>query len=723
MDLQFALHLTLKEIMKVRPAGTRTEEVLKSNGAIDVTLGGASEEEVEESLRLIEDLKFFLATAPVNWQENQIIRRYYLNNDQGFVSCVFWNSLYYVTGTDIVKCCIYRMQKFGREVVQKKKFEEGIFSDLRNLKCGIDATLEQPKSDFLSFLFRNMCLKTQKKQKVFFWFSVPHDRLFADALERDLKREGMGQPSTTSAKSEPAASFKYDSLSDKPLYDQFLKHLESRRDQFESSPDQGQRANVIKPAENSNTSAALPMHISSSVIVGEDSFSSQLENTTESNISNQQQSSSPASGTNFSPQKLIVEPSNLELNESPTTKILRENVAIVDEADRGDFPLDYFPVEIEYPNQEDEFEAFTMQPAGAFIPPSMLYDGTVGVHEEENLPATATVARFPPYPMHTPFPLPMSASRSHFITNAKYYASQMQERSESPKVMNRDFSYIKYAEPEGSNEGIDAAEAGYIEQQQQAHLQFMNPYQKFYNNGIYPSYYAQTTFGNGSAEISSQGNDTMNGSYDEFFPSQDGYEQGYLLPQESWNFVPPQAMRPPTSASTFVPKSFTPNYRSTPISARNPYMPIAQGGWPQPISSPYDSKATSATSKNHPNGTFHPQQTPSFPHRRPMHGNSTSTKGYVPKHGKIAKPFHLRASSQQKHQRKTNSSLKPKSGTIDDESKSSNNENQRQQFSIPTPDSNILAAQIVNSEEGREQSDNYAGGGFQRSLEDSDNSD
>jgi hypothetical protein len=33
-----------------------------------------------------------------------------------------------------------------------KKFEEGIFSDLRNLKSGTDATLEEPKATMASLL-------------------------------------------------------------------------------------------------------------------------------------------------------------------------------------------------------------------------------------------------------------------------------------------------------------------------------------------------------------------------------------------------------------------------------------------------------------------------------------------------------------------------------------------------------------------------------------------
>nr|XP_031861867.1 uncharacterized protein CI109_002696 [Kwoniella shandongensis]KAA5528939.1 hypothetical protein CI109_002696 [Kwoniella shandongensis] len=58
-----------------------------------------------------------------------------------------------------------------------------------------------------------------KAQKVFYWFSVPHDRLFLDALERDLKREKMGLEPTTVVVGEPARSFRYDPK--RSLFEQF----------------------------------------------------------------------------------------------------------------------------------------------------------------------------------------------------------------------------------------------------------------------------------------------------------------------------------------------------------------------------------------------------------------------------------------------------------------------------------------------------------------------
>lgn len=212
-------------------------------------------EEMHDSLNQLDDLHFFLKTAPVQWSSYQLMRRYYLNNDLGFITCILWNQLYYITGTDIVKCCIFQMEQFGRRVTQRKKFEEGIFSDLRNLKCGQHATLEQPRSDFLQFLFKNFCLKTQKKQKIFFWFSVPHLKLFVDALERDLKREKSHQNAATEAVSEPALSFRLNEDSEESLMDQLIVYLNNQN----ANDFININSPVLEPSDNTkNDSIANP---------------------------------------------------------------------------------------------------------------------------------------------------------------------------------------------------------------------------------------------------------------------------------------------------------------------------------------------------------------------------------------------------------------------------------------------------------------------------------
>ncbi|KAJ6107784.1 hypothetical protein N7523_009107 [Penicillium sp. IBT 18751x] len=185
--------------------------------------------DAQVALQQVDNLKYFLLSAPVDWQPDQLIRRFLLPTGD-YVSCVLWSNLFHISGTDIVRCLAFRFQAFGRPVKNSKKFEEGIFSDLRNLKAGTDATLEEPKSGFLDFLYKNNCIRTQKKQKVFYWYSVPHDRLFLDALERDLKREKMNQEATSVAVSEPAMSFEFDSS--QSLYEQLTKAQQANSSSF-----------------------------------------------------------------------------------------------------------------------------------------------------------------------------------------------------------------------------------------------------------------------------------------------------------------------------------------------------------------------------------------------------------------------------------------------------------------------------------------------------------
>ncbi|KAJ5966284.1 hypothetical protein N7481_012998 [Penicillium waksmanii] len=185
--------------------------------------------DAQVALQQVDNLKYFLLSAPVDWQQDQLIRRFLLPTGD-YVSCILWSNLFHISGTDIVRCLAFRFQAFGRPVKNSKKFEEGIFSDLRNLKAGTDASLEEPKSAFLDFLYKNNCIRTQKKQKVFYWYSVPHDRLFLDALERDLKREKMNQEATTVAVSEPAMSFEFDSS--QSLYEQLTKAQQANSSSF-----------------------------------------------------------------------------------------------------------------------------------------------------------------------------------------------------------------------------------------------------------------------------------------------------------------------------------------------------------------------------------------------------------------------------------------------------------------------------------------------------------
>lgn len=228
----------------------------------------------EQRLKQIDELKYFLGTATNDWEHNRQVHSFGLPTGES-ISCVFWNDLFHVTGTDIVRCLLYRFHLFGRPVTNLKKFEEGIFSDLRNLKPGMDASLEEPKSEFLEMLYKNNCIRTQKKQKVFFWFSVPHDRLFLDALERDLKREKMELEPTSFAIAEPAMSLSLDTTLE--LFDQLRKSMslsavavahamddEFNQQLFDSNPPSPTTTNSIQATAAATTTTTTTTTTSSS---------------------------------------------------------------------------------------------------------------------------------------------------------------------------------------------------------------------------------------------------------------------------------------------------------------------------------------------------------------------------------------------------------------------------------------------------------------------------
>ncbi|ORZ15802.1 hypothetical protein BCR42DRAFT_491816 [Absidia repens] len=172
-----------------------------NNSMEDIVLPPPTDEDVDTRLEQINQLKYFLATAPTHWDthpDDPPLQRYSLPSGES-VSCVRWHQGFFISGTDIVRSLIYRFHAFGRPVQNLKKFEEGIFSDLRNLKPG-----------------------------VFNWFSVPHDRLFLDALERDLKREKLGTEITSAAVALPALSITLDTT--QAMFDEFRKNLLSEVD-------------------------------------------------------------------------------------------------------------------------------------------------------------------------------------------------------------------------------------------------------------------------------------------------------------------------------------------------------------------------------------------------------------------------------------------------------------------------------------------------------------
>ncbi|GAA5917241.1 hypothetical protein JCM8208_006765 [Rhodotorula glutinis] len=104
---------------------------------------------VKQGEQLLDQLRQFLAAAPACFpparHDNELVFKQFILPSGEAVSCVRWNGTFILTGTDVVRILLFRFLLINRRVHDRKKFEEGIFSDLRNLKIGEDAILEPAK--------------------------------------------------------------------------------------------------------------------------------------------------------------------------------------------------------------------------------------------------------------------------------------------------------------------------------------------------------------------------------------------------------------------------------------------------------------------------------------------------------------------------------------------------------------------------------------------------
>lgn len=334
-------------------------------------------------------------SAPVNFGPGDVMQRYHLPNEE-VISCIYWNNVFYITGTDIVRCLHYRFEAFGRVVRNKKKFEEGVFSDLRALKCNSDAILEEPKSKFLDFLYKHSCVRTQKKQKVFHWYSVSHDNLFLDALERDLKREAAGKRASTEAIGEPALSFKYDasqSLSDQltQIIDGIPKPLAAIADASTSNNLVSQYSHAaasVAQQQQAAVAAAAAINPSASSFPGHGDPSMMMAAKLAHSYANVPQPSNPHlhhSIQQVPPDDLDVPASSKFLSaasyEEPNSVGLldvtgaasyaypqQDEAQYIKQEIDSDFPLDYFPAEnnMSFGNQLQYDQALASQKNGQY---------------------------------------------------------------------------------------------------------------------------------------------------------------------------------------------------------------------------------------------------------------------------------------------------------------------------------------------------------------------
>jgi len=110
------------------------------------------------------------------------------------VHCVFWEGVHYITSLDMIKLLKVLSIDEGQGQlheamlrVGEKKFEETVYSVLRQLKLGSGFRMEQARSSMLEWLVRHDCIRTQKKQKVFFWNEVDFQSLAYEIRDRCMR--------------------------------------------------------------------------------------------------------------------------------------------------------------------------------------------------------------------------------------------------------------------------------------------------------------------------------------------------------------------------------------------------------------------------------------------------------------------------------------------------------------------------------------------------------
>jgi len=131
------------------------------------------------------ELKYFLEHATENWPTSVSNRSFQLFDE--LIKCVYWEGRYFITGADVIKIVQWRLKMANISILNFQKFEQQVYSDLRRLRIGKDAIIEEADSNFLRFLDALNSVKTRKKQKVFFWESVSHEGLFHRACHRQKK--------------------------------------------------------------------------------------------------------------------------------------------------------------------------------------------------------------------------------------------------------------------------------------------------------------------------------------------------------------------------------------------------------------------------------------------------------------------------------------------------------------------------------------------------------
>lgn len=93
------------------------------------------------------------------------------------VSCVYWKHQTLLSSNDIIKAVRFIVDPEGLLDITPRKFEEHVFSVLRQYQLSLHYVMEESNSSVLNYMQQNQIIKTKKRQKLFYLDRISINRI------------------------------------------------------------------------------------------------------------------------------------------------------------------------------------------------------------------------------------------------------------------------------------------------------------------------------------------------------------------------------------------------------------------------------------------------------------------------------------------------------------------------------------------------------------------
>lgn len=118
------------------------------------------------------------------------LARYRLPATLEHIHCVLWEGQYLMTSCDIIKV-LRVLVRAGGHGQADRKFKESVFSALRRYRPGLECQVELAHSRLLLWLQQHGCIRTIKRQRMYYWHKVDVFGLADEIRQRAVRRPAL----------------------------------------------------------------------------------------------------------------------------------------------------------------------------------------------------------------------------------------------------------------------------------------------------------------------------------------------------------------------------------------------------------------------------------------------------------------------------------------------------------------------------------------------------